>query len=205
MSDRTMRMSKLLTIPLETRVRIINYAVSDLYVSTWWIKRVDMDYGTSAGNPDSSVWKGDDWLGGWTYLKNPNVNIPLICRQVRDECKPPHVRKPTLANRNDFIHNYEWDDFWYFLRQEELDVAKMLRQISSLTMYDSMSDNEFSLWLDDEEDGSEKREDQQAIDNLKEAFKTYPAYSRHIGDDYDIEITVVQDFIVEFTTTVKPR
>ena len=199
-----MRMPKLLTIPLETRVKIINYAISDLYVSTSFLKRVDMEYGTSSGTPDSSIWKGDDWLDDWTYLKNPNVNIPLICRQLRDECNSPHVRKPTLANRNGFIHNHEYDAFWSFLRQSDLNVARTLRQISSLKICDYVSDEEYWFWLEDEEDG-EKREEKQAIDDLKDTFQKYSDFSRHIGDKYDVEIKLLNGFTVEFLTTVRPH
>ena len=126
------RMADILTIPTEIRLKILNYAISDLSGSESLIKRVDIPWEVSEEYYDLFVRKlrrGTDQR----YLKNPNVNVPLVCRQIRMECNSPQVRKPTLDVEDGDIKGhasnwpvlYDWDG---------LDIAKMMAQLSTLRM-----------------------------------------------------------------------
>ena len=112
-------MPTLLTIPTETRLKILNHAISDLRGSGC----------TISANGLSGV------------LNNPNVNIHLICRQIRFECISSQARKPRLE-----VHDEGHLDGWRFLEFRTTDgrwfrrrdcFNKMMAQISALVfVYD---------------------------------------------------------------------
>ena len=112
-------MPTLLTIPTEIRLRILNHAISDLKGSGCSI----------SANGLSGV------------LKNPNVNVHLICRQIRHDCMSPQVRRPRLEVSSEGL-----PDGWRFLEFRTTDgrrfrrrdcFVKMMTQISALVfVYD---------------------------------------------------------------------
>ena len=124
-------MPSLLTIPTEIRLKILDYAISDLAINESLIRRID------AANEDD-----------WNYLMNPNVNVHLICRQIRSECNSPQVRKPILQGHEPRAYT----GFWrcYYLRLKERSglymeprkqyrvTKKILAQISMLRVVETI-------------------------------------------------------------------
>ena len=125
-------MPELLTIPTEIRFKILDYAISDLSGSESLIKRVNIPWEVSEEYYDLFVRKlrrGKDQR----YLKNPNVNVPLVCRQIRMECNSPRVRKPTLDVEDGYVKGSA--SYWPVLYDwNGLAIAKMMAQLSTLRM-----------------------------------------------------------------------
>ena len=197
----------LLTIPTEIRLKILDYAISDLSGSESLIKRVDIPWEVSEEYCDRFVRKlrrGNDQR----YLKNPNVNVPLVCRQIRMECNSPQVRKPTLDVEDAYIQGYtsNWPVLYYW---KDLKIAKMMAQISTLRMRYHLEGEVWQFRLR----GSKRNQEeyrQRLLDRL---------VSRLIGGDdyrwtgyccYDFEIEIDFFFVEDdlpsgFETTVKLR
>lgn len=200
-------MPNLLTIPTEIRLKILDYAISDLSGSESLIKRVDISWEVSEEYYDLFVRKlrrGKDQR----YLKNPNVNVPLVCRQIRMECNSPQVRKPTLDVADAYITDFasNWPVLYYW---KDLDIAKMMVQISTLRMrYNIMGEvRQFRLR------GSKRNQEeyrQRLLDRLVSRLIGGNHYrpTGYCCDDFEIAIdffSMEDDLPSWFKTTVKLR
>ena len=185
-------MPNLLTIPIEIRLKILDYAISDLVIKESFIRRIDST-------------REDDW----NYLVNPNVDVHLICRQIRNECDSPQVRKPVLQDEKprpftepgllSFFH-FRLMFGLYTTRQDRLrGIGKMMAQISMLKIG---GNDGHSYGTAHARPGSEGNR-QTLVQALKDDIRT-----RLPLDNYEVEVAIEQDEQANstlITTTVKPR
>ena len=196
------RMPNLLTIPTEIRLKILDYAISDLSATGCFIDSVDAKVGD---------WRFDRRISDyrqWTFFKNPNVNIALICNQIRNECNSSHVRKPTLEAPSGYGNDSHC--FWHILQcweWEDLHVHKMMSQISSLKMCDEMPEGWYRSMLFENLDSFNPKGAMETVENrLTERFRRDLGHVC-FGGSYEVEIELSKRaadeyFAYEFVTTV---
>ena len=172
-------MPTLLTIPTETRLKILNHAISDLRGSGC----------TISANGLSGV------------LNNPNVNIHLICRQIRYECISPQVRTPMLE-----VHHegppHNWRFLWfkapggYGFKQHCSEILqKMMTQLSALVLVYDIG-QVYQQWID-----AWPPIDQRTFDGHVVIYLIKDIRWRHLEDSYDVGIEITRNEAKSDTTT----
>ena len=119
-------MPNLLTIPTEIRIKILDYAISDITVQEL----------TPAAHSNS-------WILG--RFKNPNFNIGFVCRQLHDESKSQsqRIEKPVLTIRGSWCNTH---NEYCVLR--DVSIAGMMGHFSATKFEDRFAHSHAIGWTD---------------------------------------------------------
>ena len=119
-------MPNLLTIPTEIRLKILDYAISDVTVQELTPARY------------SARWVLHTcWV--LQRFNNPNLPIGNVCRQIRNESRSQRVSKPTLT-----IHGSWCQSHSQYCVLKDVSIVGRMAQFSVLKFEDVMARD--SLW-----------------------------------------------------------